>query len=91
MDHDWRGRLILRKLEEGSTIRESAAAAGITRQAVLKRKNASPDFARAVAAAREVGKDERTFRLWLRHPFRGKRPPTGKGHGGTPRFTYGRR
>ena len=36
-------------------------------------------------------KDERTFRLWLRHPFRGLRPPSGKGHGGKPRFAYGRR
>jgi hypothetical protein len=91
MDLDWRGRLILRKLEEGCTIRESAAAVGITRQAVLKRKNSSADFAQAGAAAREVGKAERTFRLWLRHPFRGLRPPTGKTHGGKPRFTYGSR
>ena len=36
--------------------------------------NASPEFAQAVALAREVGKEERTFRLWLRHPFRGIRP-----------------
>lgn len=91
MELDWRGRLILGKLEEGCTIREAAAAAGMTRQAVLKRQNSSPDFAQAVAAAREVGKDERVFRLWLRHPFRGKRPPTGKGHGCKPRFCYGHR
>lgn len=91
MNYDWRGRLILRKLEEGDTIREAAAAVGITRQAVLKRKNTSPDFAQAVAAARESGREERTFRLWLGHPSRGRRPPAGNGHGGKPRFTYGRR
>jgi hypothetical protein len=91
MELDWRGKIILRKLEEGCTIRESAAAVGITRQAVLKRKNASAAFAHAVTAAREAGKAERTFRLWLRHPFRGLRPPTGKGDGGKPRFTYGSR
>ena len=91
MNFDWRGRLILRKLAEGCTIRESAAAVGITRQAVLKRRDASPDFAQAVVAAREAGREERTFRLWLRHPFRGKRPPTGRGAGGKPRFTYGHR
>lgn len=91
MELDWRGRIILQKLKEGCTIRESAAAVGITRQAVLKRKNASPSFAQAVAEARETGKEERTYRLWLRHPFRGKRPPMGKGHGGKPKFTYGRR
>jgi hypothetical protein len=87
----WRGRVILRKLIEGCTSREAAAAVGISKQALLKRMNVSPDFKEAVTAAREAGKDERTFRLWLRHPFRGLRPPTGKGHGGKPRFTYGRR
>ena len=91
MNFDWRGQVILEKLAEGCTLRESADAAGISRQAVLKRVNASPDFAEAVTTARDVGKDERTFRLWLRHPFRGRRPPTGKGHGGQPRFSYGRR
>ena len=48
-----------------------------------------PEFADAVAVERAVGKDEREFRIWLRHPFRGKRPPTGKGHGGKPIFTWG--
>jgi len=91
MEFDWRHRIILRKLAEGCLLREAAAAAGITRQAVLKRVNASPDFAHAVAMAREEGLVERTYRLWLRHPFRGLRPPTGRGHGGKPRFAYGRR
>lgn len=91
MEFDWRGTVILSKLRDGCTIRESAAAAGISRQAVLKRKKVSPDFEQAVVAAREAGREERTFRLWLRHPFRGKRPPTGKGHGGKPRFSYGPR
>ncbi len=51
----------------------------------------SPEFRDAVATAREIGKDEREFKLWLRHPFRGLRPPNGEGEGGKPRFTYGRR
>ena len=91
MEFDWRGMVILCKLWEGCTIREAAAVAGITRQAVLKRMKASLEFADAVTLAREAGKEERTFRLWLRHPFRGKRPPTGKGRAGKPRFSYGRR
>ncbi|MCX6877054.1 MAG: hypothetical protein NTW21_25070 [Verrucomicrobia bacterium] len=91
MNHDWRGRIILVKLAEGCTYGEAAAAAGISRQAVWKRMLAAPDFAQAVATAREAGRDELTFRLWLRHPYRGLRPPTGKGHGGKPRFAYGRR
>ena len=91
MNLDWRGRTILGKLAEGCTYTESAAAAGISRRALFKRRVASPEFDVAVLAARETGKEERTFRLWLRHPFRGKRPPTGKGNGGKPRFSYGRR
>ncbi len=88
---DWRSKIILRKLEEGLTNKEAAAEAGMTRQAMLYRMNLSPEFKEAVATARAVGEKERTYRLWLRHPFRGLRPPTGKGHGGKPRFSYGRR
>jgi hypothetical protein len=91
MDLDWKSAVILGKLAEGCTYTEAAAAAGISRRALFKRRVASPEFDVATLAAREAGSVERTFRLWLRHPFRGKRPPTGKGHGGKPRFSYGRR
>jgi DNA-binding XRE family transcriptional regulator len=73
---------------------ELARHAGVSRYVVQDLEagmKSSPDFAEAVVAAREAGKDVRTFRLWLRHPFRGKRPPSGKGHGGKPQFSYGRR
>ena len=88
---DWKSNLILSKLAQGHTYGEAAAAACMTRQGIWWRCGICPDFAQAVAAAREQGKDERTFRLWLRHPFRGMRPPSGKGHGGKPRFSFGRR
>lgn len=88
---DWRGQTILAKLQEGCTLAEASAAAGISRRAVTKRRAKSAAFNAAVLAAREAGREEREFRLWLRHPFRGRRPPTGKGHGGKPRFAYGRR
>ena len=91
MEFDWRARVILEKLREGCIVREAAHAAGITKRAVNLRMATHPDFREAVLAAREVGADERRYRCWLRHPFRGKRPPTGKGHGGKPAFTYGRR
>jgi hypothetical protein len=91
MEFDWRARTIITKLQEGCTIMEAAKVAGITKQAILKRRNASPAFAQAVAAERETGSSERRYRAWLRHPFRGKRPPTGSCHGGKPAFRYGRR
>lgn len=91
LNFDWRGMVILDKLAEGCLFREAAAAAGISRRALFKRRDVSPEFAQAVTAARETGKEERRYRRWLNHPFRGMRPPTGKGHGGKPRFSYGRR
>lgn len=91
MPLDWKARVILTKLVEGCTSREAAAAAGMSKQAAWKRARSNPEFAQAIVEARERGKEERTFRLWLRHPMRGKRPPHGRGHGGKPRFSYGRR
>jgi hypothetical protein len=91
METDWRDRLILSQLSAGATLREAAGAAGITKQGLAWRCRYLPGLAEAVRTAREAGAEERKYRLWLRHPFRGKRPPTGKGHGGKPRFSYGRR
>jgi len=91
MELDWRGRVIVEKFAEGCTLREAARAAGISRQAVLHRYKAWPWFRAACDEARNAGRDEWRYRRWLAHPFRGKRPPIGKGHGGKPRFTYGRR
>ena len=89
MKIDQRSASILRCLRMGATYRNAAEVAGVTRQAIWKRMRASPEFAEAVEEARKEGKDEREFGIWLRHPFRGRRPPTGKGHGGKPIFTYG--
>lgn len=74
---DWRQRTILTKLAEGFTYPESASAAGVSRISVWHWCKSSPEFRNAVALARDTGKDERTFRLWLRHPRRGLRPQPG--------------
>jgi hypothetical protein len=82
---------ILSDLESGFNYRQAAETAGISRQALWKRMNVSPEFAQAVACARDAGAEERKYRAWFFHPFRGRRPPTGKAHGGKPGFSYGRR
>ena len=87
----WQHRSTLAKLREGCTYAQAAAAAGVHRQSLWRWVNSSPEFAAAVAQAREVGADERSLRGWLAHPFRGRRPPASKMHGGKPRFSYGRR
>jgi hypothetical protein len=89
MDWDWKYQGMLRRLEEGCTFQQAAECANLSRQAVWKHLRTSPEFREAVALALEKGCNERAFRAWLYHPFRGKRPPTGKGHGGKPIFTWG--
>ena len=91
MELDWRHRLTLQMLASGNTRGEAATASGVHRQSLLRWRWVSPEFAGLVAAAREAGRDERVYRMWLGHPRRGHRPPTGKGHGGKPRFSYGQR
>jgi hypothetical protein len=86
----WRRRVVLRKIaEEGATFPEAAAAAGIDRRAVTYWRE-DPAFDALVRQARDFGAEKRTHLLWLRHYRRGMRPPTGKGHGGKPRFCWGR-
>jgi hypothetical protein len=87
----WQHDIILATLRQGCTNREAAQAAMIDRRTLWRWLRACPEFAAAVTEARTAGEKERVYRLWLRHPFRGKRPPTGKGHGGKPAFRYGRR
>ena len=63
-------------------------------------KGMSPDWNRrsilrflaegcTLAEAREEGRPNREHWIWLHHPFRGKRPPTGTGRGGNLASTMG--
>jgi len=61
MNFDWRHRIILAQLAGGGTYGEAATAAGIARQNVWKRMQASPEFAQAVAVARQACQDERRY------------------------------
>lgn len=87
----WQHDIVLTKLREGCTNAEASLAAGVDRKTLYRWRQRFTEFAREVEAARRTGEAERTYRAWLRHPFRGKRPPSGKGNGGKPRFSYGRR
>lgn len=91
MSPDWNRRTILRFLAESCTLGEAARLVDVHRQTLLRWRWDDSEFSEQVAEALAKGKDERTYRMWLRHPFREMRPPTGKGHGGNPRFNYGRR
>ncbi len=89
MSPEWNRKSILQFLAEGYTLGEAARLVGVHRQTLLRWRWDDPEFSEQVEDSLMKGKAERTFRLWLRHPFRGMRPPTGMGHGGKPIFTYG--
>ena len=90
MDFDWKAKVMIAKFSEGTTYREAASAAGMTKQALQKRMATSPEFKEAVTQAREAGASERRYRAFLTHPNRGKRELWWKA-GVVPAFRYGRR
>ena len=87
----WKFRAVARVLAEGCTLAEAAVVVRANPSTLWRWRRACAEFAAAVEVARAAGRAEREFRCWLRHPFRGLRPPAGRGHGGRPRFRYGRR
>ena len=89
MNWSWKYSSVLNRLTQGHTFEQAARSSRLSRQAVWKHIKRSPEFSEAVAVAREEGRKVRDYLIWFRHPFRGLRPPTGKGHGGLPRHHYG--
>ena len=71
----------------GSTKKDAARAAGIDRKTLYRGLDADLDFLMEFDAAWTRGEQKRTYRLWLNHPFRGLRPPTGRGTRSRPRFS----
>jgi hypothetical protein len=59
---------------------------GICRETFRNWRMRDAEFAKAFQTIWESVAEKRAFHLWQNHPFRGKRPPTGKGKGGKPRY-----
>lgn len=90
---DWPERALLRKLLNGGTFSEAAKEGKISRATLWRRCRDCPSFAALVAQARLLGEKRRRYLGWLRHPFRGRRPPvTGGGtmRVGSPKWSHGR-
>lgn len=85
-DEDRIERRILECITAGCPKGEAAKRAGIHRTTLLRWLGRKVDFAEAFARAWRQGSKRREFRLWARHPFRGKRPPTSKRTRSFPRF-----
>ena len=79
-------RIVLANIALGCPKAQAAKLAGIHRTTLLRWLRRKDGFAAAFVQAWEAGKNRREYRLWLRHQFRGKRPPTTKRTRAYPRF-----
>ena len=79
-------RIILIRLRQGATKTKAAKAGGIHRVTLQRWLGKDTPFAKAFQKAWEESTPKRSFQKWLHHPFRGKRPPTGKGTLAFPRY-----
>ena len=70
--------MILDRIGFGYTKKEAASHAGIHRTTLLRWLSRKSEFKKLFEEAWENGEKRRSLRLWLAHPFRGKRPPTSK-------------
>lgn len=75
---------VIDKVLSGAT---KSGAAGIDRKTLYRWLDADLDFLIEFDAAWTAAEKKRTYLLWLNHPFRGLRPPTGKGNRARPRFS----
>ena len=73
-------------LAAGPTLGEAAERVGIHWQTLLRWRWESAVVPEQIEKALALGQEKRRYRLWLRHPFRGLRPPTGRDHGGMPAY-----
>ncbi|MFT6575070.1 MAG: hypothetical protein ACJA16_003267 [Akkermansiaceae bacterium] len=71
----------------GATKTGAARSAGVARRTLYRWLDADLDLLMEFHAAWTAAEKKRTYRLWLNHPFRGLRPPTGKGTRSRPRFS----
>ena len=71
----------------GATKTGAARSAGCSRRTLYRWLDADLDFLMEFDAAWTQGEKRRSYLCWLNHPFRGLRPPTGKGTRSRPRFS----
>jgi len=78
---------VLSLIEEGATKSKAAKTIGYNRLTLYRWLEADGCFSLDFDEAWETGKQKREYLLWLNHPFRGLRPPTGKGTRSRPRYS----
>jgi len=71
-------RAIIQAIASGHPKVKAAKMAGIHRATLFRWLERKQEFAKDFAEAWNQGAKARDYRVWLNHPFRGKRPPTSK-------------
>ena len=79
-------KVILNRVRLGATKSKAAKIAGIHRTTLNRWCQLETSFSKAFKQIWIESTAKRDYQKWLNHPFRGKRPPTGKGSLAFPRF-----
>jgi hypothetical protein len=79
---------VLKLIEAGANKVNAAKTVGINRRTLWDWIKRDPDFDMLFDIAWFTGRKQREYNAWLNHPYRGLRPPTGKGTRARPRFSY---
>lgn len=77
---------LIDEVRAGATKSGACRTVDINRRTLYRWLDQDLDFLMEFDAAWTQGKEKRTYLCWLNHPFRGLRPPTGKGTRSRPRF-----
>jgi len=78
---------VLVSIIAGATKSKAAEVIGYNRLTLYRWLETDGCFSLDFDQAWEIGKEKREYSQWLDHPFRGLRPPTGKGTRSRPRFS----
>ena len=78
---------VLLAVSDGWTKSGAAKMAGVHRWTLYRWRRDDPEFSERFDKTWKEAAELRAYYLWKKHPFRGLRPPTGKGTRAKPRFS----
>ena len=81
-----RKEIAIAQATAGATKTAAAGAAGVNCRTLYRWRLHDLDFAMDFDVAWTTGAKQRDYLAWLNHPFRGRKPPRGRGTRAIPRY-----
>ncbi|MCX8237560.1 MAG: helix-turn-helix domain-containing protein [Akkermansiaceae bacterium] len=79
-------QVVIAHIAAGDNKVQAARAAGVNRRTISRWLCGDIYFAMDLDEAWDKGAKRRDYMAWYNHPFRGRRPPTGRGTRAMPRY-----